>query len=418
MAKTRKPTLWTKNYTLLICATVCGCIGGIAGNFALSFLVFDETGSTLAAALLIALQVIPGVLIPLVAAPILDRLPRKPVLVFGDVINGVLYALAGLYLLHFEFSYTGYLAFSLLLSSLGAFDGLAYDSLYPKLIPKGFEAKGYTVAGMLYPVVQVLMAPVAAWLYGAVGVANILLLQGGLCLAAALAESFIRLEETACVPEEGYSPALWWRDIKEAAAYLKNEPGLRNIYAYMALSNGIGNGYYPLLTAFFRTAPGFTIGMYSFFSAAEFAGRSLGGLVHYHIKIPAKRRFRFAAFVYLLYDAMDAALLWLPYPLMLLNRAVCGFLGINSATLRETAVQSYIPEQLRARLNAFVSISIQGSLAVFTLLIGGLGEILPYRWCMTLCGLGSFLGVCCTILRGKKHIAPIYNRDTEKEAQP
>ena len=33
---------------LLIAATGLGAIGGIAGGFAMSFLVFDETGSTLA----------------------------------------------------------------------------------------------------------------------------------------------------------------------------------------------------------------------------------------------------------------------------------------------------------------------------------------------------------------------------------
>ena len=46
-----KPKLWTRDFTLLISATVLGAAGGIAGSFALSFLVYEETGSTLAAAL-------------------------------------------------------------------------------------------------------------------------------------------------------------------------------------------------------------------------------------------------------------------------------------------------------------------------------------------------------------------------------
>ena len=37
---------------------------------------------------------------------------------------------------------------------------------------------------------------------------------------------------------------------------------------------------------------------------------------------------------------------------MLVNRALCGFLGIQSATIRQAAVQRYIPDRLRARLNA------------------------------------------------------------------
>ena len=44
----KKATLWTKNFSLLIFASVLGAAGGIAGSYAMSFLVFDETGSTLA----------------------------------------------------------------------------------------------------------------------------------------------------------------------------------------------------------------------------------------------------------------------------------------------------------------------------------------------------------------------------------
>ena len=33
--------LWNRNFTLLMAATLMGAMGGIAGVFALSFLVFD-----------------------------------------------------------------------------------------------------------------------------------------------------------------------------------------------------------------------------------------------------------------------------------------------------------------------------------------------------------------------------------------
>ena len=109
-----KQTLWTRGFTRITAATALGAAGGIISQFALSFLVFDETGSTLAAALVVAIQLIPMVLLPLVVAPMMDRLPRKPFLVWGDLLNGVCYAGAGLFLLHSSFSYIAYLAFSLL----------------------------------------------------------------------------------------------------------------------------------------------------------------------------------------------------------------------------------------------------------------------------------------------------------------
>lgn len=58
-------------------------------------------------------------------------------------------------------------------------------------------------------------------------------------------------------------------------------------------------------------------------------------------------------------------LLWLPYPLMLVNRAICGFLGSNSTILRSSAVQCYIPERLRSRVNALNSVLLTTGASVF-----------------------------------------------------
>lgn len=77
----------------------------------------------------------------------MDRLPRKPILVAGDAANGVLYTLAGIYLLNFKFSYIGFLCFSLLIACLSSFDSLAFTAIFPKIIPEGCEEKGYTKIG-------------------------------------------------------------------------------------------------------------------------------------------------------------------------------------------------------------------------------------------------------------------------------
>ena len=409
-----KQTLWTRNFTLVTVATTLGMIGGIAGGFALSFLVFDETGSTLAAALIIAIQFVPTFILPLFLAPWMDRLPRKPFLVGGDVVNAVLYTLMGVYLMFFRFSYIGYLAYSLVLSALGTVDELAYNSIYPKLIPKGMEEKGYAVSSMLYPMMKVLLMPVAAVLLEFFGVAWLLVLQGGFSLAAALVESCIRIEETARLDENGYSFRLWCEDIREAAQYLRKERGLRNIYGYMAVTNGVAGGYGPIMVAFFRTMPGFTAAMYSFFSVAEFLGRTVGSAVQYRLKLPPKKKFSFTFFVYLFYEAMDMLLLWLPYPLMLVNRAAAGFLGANSATLRRAAVQRYIPEQLRARINAFENMLITAAISILSLGVGALGEIVDYRLCLTICGTVAMLACWLTIWRSRKSVRAVYEAEAEE----
>ena len=406
--KTNK--LWTRNFRLVILASGMGTLGTIAGSFALSFLVFDETGSTLASALIIAIQLLPYLLLPVLVAPFMDRLPRKSFLVAGDAANAVLIAGMGLWLLNFSFSYAGYLVLSLMLACLGAIDELAFTSIYPELIPQGAEQKGYAVSSMLYPVLKVIMTPLAAVLLDTLGVAWILIAQSGFSLAAAVTESFIRIDETAREHREPYSFAAWIGDIREAARYLKKERGLRSLYEYMAVTNGIANGFSPILVAFFRTFPGFTAAMYSAFSVAEFIGRTIGSALQYRVNIPDKKRFGFTLFVYQFYEAMDMCLLWLPYPLMLLNRGICGFLGINSATLRESSVQNYLPDNMRAKINAVFNALYALVPTILTLAVGALGEVMDYRLCVTLVSAAGLLPCYLIMWRGREDVKKVYNR--------
>lgn len=406
-----KTKLWTKNFFLVTLASTLGSAGAIAGGFALSFFVFDETGSTLASALVIAIQLVPHIFVPFIAAPLMDRLPRKTFLVCGDIVNGLVYAAMGLWLMFGEFSYVAYLLISLGLACLQSVDSLAYKSIYPELIPKGAEQKGYAVASMLYPVLQIIMAPMAAVLLDAIGVAMLLVIQGALSVSAAATESFIRVDEGGRGISGGYSFSVWLSDIREALDYLKKEKGMRSIYEYMAVTNGVAMGYAPLLVAFFRTAPGLSAAMYSLFSVVEFIGRTVGSAVQYKIKIAPRRRHGFVFFVYQVYEVMDMCLLWIPYPFMLLNRAICGFLGNNSAIIREAAVQRYIPKHLRARINAFNETLVMAVGSVLSLGVGALGEIIDYRICVTICGAVSMAASWYFIWGRRKEVRKVYETE-------
>ena len=178
----------------------------------------------------------------------------------------------------------------------------------------------------------------------------------------------------------------------------------------MAVTNGVASGYSSILVAFFRTFPGFTAAMYSLFSVFEFAGRTLGGAVQYKLRLAKEKKFGFTFMAYQIYELMDMCLLWLPYPLMLANRAMVGFLGANSATMRQAAMQSYIPENLRARLNAFQNMLITAASGVFALAIGALGEVLDYRLCVTICGATAFIAAWLLVWRRRADVRKIFEK--------
>ena len=401
-------TLWTKNFTIITLGTVISAIGGVAMGFALSFVVFDNTGSTLMMALFAAASSLPGVILPVLISPYLDNFRRKPVIVGLDYLSAVIYLLFGLYLLKHSFSLPLYLLFSLLCGSIGSVYNLAYESLYPNLIPDGFAQKGYTVSGMLYPTVTMVMTPVASILYTQLGLGVLCLGEGLLLAAAASVETQIHVEEHI-KPGGKFSFHDYIRDFREGFRYLKKEKGLLRIYGYMPITQGISQATEPLIRAWFRTAPGLNLTMYALFTTAEFIGRTVGGLVHYKFEIPPEKRFSLAYLVYVTYNIMDTVLLWLGFPLMLVNRGVCGFLGINSATLRASSVQNYLPDNMRAKVNAVFNMLYALVPTLLTLAVGALGEVMDYRLCVTLVSAAGLLPCYLIMWRGREDVKKVYN---------
>ena len=407
-----EPTLWTRDFTLVTFATVLGCAGGIVGEFALSFFVFDETGSTLASALIIAIQLVPHVFVPLIISPFMDRLPRKTFLVAGDVVCGIAYAACGLWLMFNEFNYIGYLVVSLAIACLQAVDELAWESIYPNVIPEGAKQKGFAVSSMMWTTLVVILSPFAAFFLDVVGVPLILIGEGVCAVLAAFIESHIHVCEEASntEPTEAsfFSFSTWINDIKETTSYLKDEEGLKAMYAYMAVSNGLATGYEPILIAFFRTAPGMSAAMYALFGVAECAGRMVASVIQYKVKIPKEKRFDFTFLVYQVYDFMDTILLFLPFPFMLANRGICGLLGGNSYVMREAAMQSYIPERMRSRITAFQGAIMMAACSSLALLVGALGEVLDYRWCVAICGVIALAVAWLFVWRKREHVKRIF----------
>lgn len=320
-----------------------------------------------------AVSMLPAMVLPVVISPYLDHFRRKPVIVGLDCLNGILFLLFGMYLMGHPFHYPVYMAFSLVISSIGTVYNLAYTSLYPNLIEEGFSQKGYTVSGMIYPTVTMVMTPVAGFLYTKLGMEFICMMEGVLLLAASAVETQIKIIEEKVKGEGAFSLKKYIADLKEGAAYFKKEKGLQRIYTYMPITQGISQGNGSLIIAWFQTMPGLGTALYAWFTVAEFVGRTIGGLLHYNFEIKAERRFSFAYMVYQVYNLMDGILLWLGYPVMLANRTLCGFLGINSAALRESSVQNYIPDDKRAKLNGFYNAINSVVVMLCCTLIGAMG---------------------------------------------
>ena len=415
-----KPTLWTKNFIIITLGTLISAIGGVAMQLALSLVVFDQTASSWLSGLFSAASILPSVTLPFFLAPVIDRCKKKRMIVTLDYISGCLYLLFLLYIRAFGFQYGAYMLFSFITGCIGAVYGLTFSCWYPDLIPGGFEQKGYSVSSMIYPLTTTLVTPAAAVIYERWGVEVIFLAEGFLLLIAATFETCITWRHIAM--EKTLLPlkqraADYVRDLTEGLRYLKQEKGIRSIYIYMSITNASGNGNYLMNMAHFQSTPGLGSTLYSLLTSAETVGRALGGLFHYAVKIPQRIRYKLTVTVYLFYELFDGVLLFLAYPVMLVLRFLCGFLGVNTATLREAAVQAYLPPEIRARVMGLFNVFASAGMLVSQLLAGALGELLPYRVVALM--FASFTTVCifAIIIRNRDEVQTIYEYEKLTQAE-
>lgn len=404
----QKQTLWTKNFTAITFATVLSIIGGEVMTIPMSLLVFDKTQSTMLSAIIMICGILPDVFLSVLVAPFIDKGNKKRWIVSLDLLLAGLYLFMGFYIAEREFRYGVYVLLSLLTGTISVFYRLTYNALYPDLIPIGFEQKGYAISGTIYPLITIVMTPAATFLYQHVAMHLLFFIVAGLSLLSVLIESQVRVPDVKKESKGSYGFSGYVADIREGFSYFKKEKGIRNIYTYMSITSGTFEGTNIAIQAYYQTNPLLSVTMLGFLKSAEMVGRVLSGLVQYRITVPPKKRYGVTKFVYIVYQIADMVLLFLPYPLMMANRFLCGGLGTTSATIRETAVQSYLPEQIRARVNALFNALFSVSGVLFQVIAGILGELLPYRTVVIVLGVIGLLAIWLLIMRPDKENRKVY----------
>lgn len=380
--------VWSKDFTLITFGTLMSVIGGQVIQLPLSLMVFDQTGSTLLSAVLFIVGMLPSTIIPILVAPVVDRRAKKPLIVGLDYFLAGFYFIFAWILSQTGFNYGLYILAGLILGTVSAVYSTTYNAWYPDLIPKGFEQQGYAVSSTMYPTVTIVMTPVAAFLYKTIPMHWLFVIVGACLVVAATLELWIR-ETGSLVAQERMSFSEYLEDAKEGLRYVRREHGIRNIYLYMGVTQGISVGNDLMTQAFFQSSAVLTATMLAFLKSAETIGRVLGGLFQYKVVIPPKRRYGLTKLVYLIYETMDMLLLFMPYPLMLVNRFTCGALGMTTATLRQASVQSYLPRNMRAKVNAVFTAYFSVMIIIFQFIMGTLGDLVGYRSVMVV-----FSGLC------------------------
>lgn len=415
--------LWTRNFTIITIGSAVSMIGGSLSGFILGIKVLDYTGSTLLYSIYQACYSLPYLICPIIAGPFLDRTSRKNVIYRLDYLSSALFLtlflVPGKY-----FSYPMLLLISVMIGSFNSIYLVAYDSLYPNLIPQGYYSKAYSVASILGSV-SMAVTPVAAFIYDSFGSVKPLFAFNALCFfTAACFERTIKYDETHISPSSSHqNPNTFFKDLKDGIKYLAGEKGLLFITLYFIMCNMMGSAGSTLWLPFFRNngalfsyLPISAVTLYSVVTTFSEIGRIVGGAVNYRIEIPSKQRFNIAFTVYICIALIDAFLLYLPVPAMAIALFFSGFLAVTSYNIRASATQAYVPDSKRARFNGIYSVTTSIGTTIGTLMAGAAASHFSERTAVLIFGLLWLLSVFVIMLSGRKYVSAVYSIELKEKS--
>ncbi len=186
--------LWTRDFTILTLGTTVSLLGSTMSSFAMDLMILDRTGSTLLFAVYNLLYFAASALSPLLSGPFLDRFSRRKTIYTLDFLTAALFALLALLMALGAFRYALLAAANLLLGGISGVMGVAYESFFPLVVPKGKLRQAYAISSTL-ETLSMVMLPAATLVYRRFGILPLFAVNALTYLAAAILETRIRARE-------------------------------------------------------------------------------------------------------------------------------------------------------------------------------------------------------------------------------
>ena len=388
-----------------------------------AILVLDA--SAFEVSLLFTVLTLPFILFSLPAGVWVDRLPRRPILIVGDLGRaallvsipiahwvdmltlGQLYAVAftvGIFTVFFDVAYQSYLP------SLVERSQLVEGNSKLEVSRSGAQIGGPGLAGLL---VEALTAPVAVFVDAVSFVVSALFVQ--------------RIRTRERVPERPArrSPFAGMREeLGEGVRYVLGHPLLRPIAATTAISNFFYSLVWAILLVYavrtLELAPAtigliFSVGNVGFLAGALLANR-ISSRIGIGRTILVGTVF-FGPSLLLVPTAPQA----LPHPFLAASVLLAGFGAVVYNITQLSLRQAITPERLQGRMNSVMRFLVWGVIPLGTLLGGALGSWIGLRTAMWIGAGGAtlaFLPVALTSVRSVREAPEPASEPVPEEALP
>lgn len=184
-----------KSYTLMILANLISRFGDSIDSIAMGWMVYVLTGSKLLLGALFAVNAIPGIVLSPFTGVLVDYLPKKKVVILGDLGRGLIVSLIALLFFTENLEPWHLFVFTFLNSTLETFVNNARFSLIPSFLPKKLMVAGSSFSTSTSSFAEIVGLGVAGFLIGLLGISGAIFIDGITFFASCFIISFIRTRE-------------------------------------------------------------------------------------------------------------------------------------------------------------------------------------------------------------------------------
>ncbi|NGP61629.1 MFS transporter [Paenibacillus thiaminolyticus] len=387
-----------RNFTLMFAGRILTNIGDSLYAVAAMWLVYDLGGSTLYTGLAGFLSLIPR-LIQLLSGPIIDRLPIRSILVYTQLLQGILLLIVPLA------AYGGFLSVGLVLTLtpiLSACNMWVYPaqlSALPRLVAKKHLTQGNSLFSFAYQGMEVacnalsgaliaLLGAISLYLWNSVGFFIGALLFAQLRIPATPSEEATATEERKlhAEPKPASHPVRKYiSDMREGIRLLVATPLSRLLFGVIAI-NAAGGATFSLLPAFSSQIGG--PGIYGILLTAQALCSLIGAICSPYVKLERLRLGFLYSIAYLSCGILWSLSVFSPWIwLTVLLYGLAWLPGGAVNVLINTVIQKGVPQRQLGVVFAAAS-GLSGIASPIGSLIGGsLGTLLPSAGVIASCGL-------------------------------
>jgi predicted MFS family arabinose efflux permease len=373
-----------RNFRLFFFGQLISVIGSWMQTTALQWLVYSLTNSQSSLGLVTFLNFLPVLLVSLLMGVLVDRLPKRRILLFTQSWFMLLAVVLAVLTFSGVITYWMILLLAFMVGIGNALDMPARQAFYVDLVDRTELTSAIGLNSALFNAARIIGPAIAGLIVGTIGEAPAFAINAITFLAVIVALLMMRLNpvEKTIKPQKGLS------DLRQGVQYMLHEKTILGLVVMVALFSLVGAPYMVLLPVYARDILMIGAEGYGQLLSAQGIGALLGafGVIFFG---NYQRKGRAVLFSRFLLGIGLIGLAFSRHPLgSMLALVVAGYGFITQLILTNSLIQFIVPDELRGRVLSAYTWALGGFFPLGSLLMGVIGDRISAPSTALLMGFG------------------------------